>query len=104
MPIRDKLTKAIDALQSLSAKFDQINATIASQGEVEASLVNIKAAHDKALAELAEDQRALAVARTKHKAEMLFFETASRDGGAQLAALAEGMQSLHDASVVNLAN
>jgi hypothetical protein len=102
MPIRDKLTTALDQLKALSAKFDQINATVASQRDVEASLVNVRASHDKALAELTEGQRALEVARAKHKAEMVFMETAARDAGAQLAGLAEGMQTLHDASVANL--
>jgi hypothetical protein len=102
MSLHNTLQTALDALRALSAKFDQIDATITNQGEVEASLVNVKAAHDKALAELGEEQRLLAEARTKHRSEMSAMADAARDAGAQLSALTEGMRVLHEASVQNL--
>jgi hypothetical protein len=63
--VRDAITNAIGGLQVLLVQWDQVAAAIASRGEVEASLANVKAAHEKAYAALGEQQRVLAEAEAE---------------------------------------
>jgi chromosome segregation ATPase len=104
--VRDVITNAIDGLQALLARYDEVTKAIDSLVSVQASLASVKATHDKAAAELAEGQRVVEAARAKHKEEMAAMEIAVRSARAQLAALVDeakakqteldGMQRQHN--------
>jgi hypothetical protein len=74
MSERDAITDAIAGLQVLLVQWDQVAAATARRGEVEASLANVRAAHEKAYAALAEEQRILEAARVKHKLQTAAYE------------------------------
>jgi hypothetical protein len=68
--MRDLIVNAVDRLTALLAQWDEVAAATTSLGEVEASLVNVRAAHERAAAELAEMERLLAAAQLDHKRSM----------------------------------
>jgi hypothetical protein len=82
--VRDAITNANGVLLGLLEKLDEVAGLIAKRGEVEASLANVKAAHEKAMAQLAEGQRVLAAAQAEHKGKMAALETAARGASSEL--------------------
>ena len=83
--VRDAITNANGVLLGLLEKLDEVAGLIAKRGEVEASLANVKAAHEKAYAALGEQQRVLAAAEAEGKRKMAAMETATREITARLA-------------------
>jgi hypothetical protein len=75
MPIREVITDAINQLNVVLENYEEIAAATESISEIKASLVNVKAAHEKAYAELVEEQRLLDEARANHKRDMATMET-----------------------------
>src|SRR6516162_9132070 len=82
--VRDAITNAIAGLQAVAVQWDQVAGLIAKRGEVEASLANVKAAHEKAYAALGEQQRVLAAAEAEGKRKMAALETAARGATSEL--------------------
>jgi hypothetical protein len=69
----------------VAVQWDQVAGLIAKRGEVEASLANVKATHEKVYAALGEQQRVLAAAEAEGKRKMAAMETATREITARLA-------------------
>ena len=91
--MRDLITNAIDALQKLADKWDEIAATTTSLVQVEASLANVRASHDRAMADLNDQQRLLEAARKEHDLKMSAMKTASHAAEAQLAKLVQAAET-----------
>jgi hypothetical protein len=72
--MREVIQTTLDRLQEVAAKLDEIEAKIALAASIEASLVNVRAKHDKAFADMAEGQRQLEAARAAHAREMSAME------------------------------
>jgi hypothetical protein len=104
--MREVIQNAVDGLAALLAKYDEVSAAIESLGAVKAQLVSAQAAHNEALAQLAEGQRVLAVAQLDHKRSMEAMEGSLRVAQAKVFGLIEeaqakqteidGMRQYHD--------
>ena len=87
-PMRDLLTNAIDAMQGLASRIDEITALTASLKQVQASLDNVRIAHAKAEADLTEQQRLFEHRRAQHASEMEALESLISVAKTQAAELA----------------
>jgi chromosome segregation ATPase len=86
---RELIGKVIAGLQDLLERYDEVIEVTTQINTVKASLASVNAAHDKALAELTEQQAQLETAKADLKRQQAVNEDLSAKGTAQLAALVD---------------
>ena len=86
--LREVLRTALNGLQALADKYDEIAAVTASLKGCQASLANVRSDHDRTLAELNEAQRQLMATEAAHKKMLAEMEDISRSVQAKYCDLA----------------